>query len=399
MTSPHTRPPEPALIAAGPVASQVAAAAETRLPSILDDLRRWVGRDSPSGDHEALDGLAGELATAALAMALEPKLIPSAAGAHLHARRVGTGTARVALLCHHDTVFPRGTAAARPYRADGDLVRGPGVADMKGGLAVALHVAGLLTEAGDPFGVLEVVSVPDEEPRASPPATLDRLAGFDAVLCLECGRPDGAVVSTRKGGRWPRLLARGRAAHAGVAPEMGRNAVLALSSEALRIATLDGAREGLTVHVTRLHGGEVVNAIPGEATLDVDVRGVRTDDLEWAMERIAAVSPHAGVVIRVEAVGGTPPLERDRKVGLLAEAAGRLGAELGTQVGETTTGGVSDACWSSGAGLPTLDGLGPVGGDDHGPDEWIDPGSIPVRCGIVAGLVAAVEAGLLDPAP
>lgn len=377
-------------------ARSVAAAAQASLPAIVGDLRRWVAHDSPSGHVASLDALASELARTAAAVGLEPELVPSPAGAHLHARRRGRGTARIALLGHHDTVFPLGTAAGRPCRQDGDILRGPGVADMKGGLAVALHVADLLAATGDPFGVLEVVSVPDEEPRSSPPATLDRLAGFDAVLCLECGRPDGSIVSTRKGGRWPRLHADGRAAHAGVAPETGRNAVLALSAEALRIAALDGALDGLTVHITQLHGGEVVNAIPGEATLDVDVRGVRADDLGWAMERIAAVGSYEGVELTVEVVGGTPPLERDRPVGVLAQAAAEIGAALGQRIGETTTGGVSDACWSAGAGLPTLDGLGPVGGDDHGPDEWIDVATIPTRCGLVAGLIAAIDAGLLS---
>ena len=115
---------------------------------------------------------------------------------------------------------------------------------MKGGLAVAAHAARLLAAGERPFARLELVSVPDEEVRSEPIATQARLAGFDAVLCMECGRPGGAVVAARKGGRWLDVVARGRSAHAGSEPEHGRNAVLALARELPRIAGLDRARDG-----------------------------------------------------------------------------------------------------------------------------------------------------------
>src|SRR5262249_40475074 len=151
----------------------------------------------------------------------------------------GPGRARVALLCHHDTVYPLGTAASRPFRRDGERCYGPGVADMKGGIAVALHAARALASGPRPFAVVEVVTGPDEESRPGPPTTIDRLASFDAVLCLECGRPGGEVVSARKGAVWLRLHAEGLAAHAGEAPRAGRNVALALAREALRLAELD----------------------------------------------------------------------------------------------------------------------------------------------------------------
>ena len=166
---------------------------------------------------------------------------------------------------------------------------------MKGGIAVAAHAARLLAGGDRPFARLELVSVPDEEVRSEPIATQARLAGFDAVLCMECGRPGGAVVAARKGGRWLDVVARGRSAHAGSEPEHGRNAVLALARELPRIAALDRAREGLTLHVTRMHGGDVLNSVPGEARATIDMRGWHEADLDWAEAQLLRCDQHRGI--------------------------------------------------------------------------------------------------------
>ena len=367
--------------------------ARTELDLLLGDLARWVAHDSPSGARTQLDALAAEIGQTLSGYGLACELVPASAGLHVHAALEGAGRARVALLCHHDTVFPLGTVARRPLRSEGDRLIGPGVADMKGGLAVAAHAARVLARGPRPFARLELVSVPDEEVRSEPIATQARLAGFDAVLCMECGRPGGAVVAARKGGRWLDVVARGRSAHAGSEPEHGRNAVLALARELPRIAALDGAREGLTLHVTRMQGGDVLNSIPGEARATIDMRGWHEADLDWAEANLLRVNVHRGVTFTTEERLVTPPLERTAAVAALAAQAAALGAALGTAVPETSTGGVSDGCWTAGAGLPTLDGLGPVGALDHSPDEYIEIGSLAPRCGLVAGLVAAVDAG------
>jgi glutamate carboxypeptidase len=377
-------------------ARHVWAAAEDELATILGDLARWVARDSPSGAAAELDELAADIGATLTGYGLATELVPSPAGLHVHAALEGTGTARVALLCHHDTVFPLGTVARRPLRREGDRLLGPGTADMKAGIVVAAHAARLLAAGERPFARLELVSVPDEEIRSQPIATQDRLAGFDAVLCMECGRPGGAVVAARKGGRWLDVVARGRSAHAGSEPEHGRNAVLALARELPRIAALDRGRDGLTLHVTRMHGGDVLNSIPGEARATIDMRGWQDADLDWAEGELLRCDPHRGVVFTAhEQRLVTPPLERTPAVAALALQAAAIGEALGSPVPETSTGGVSDGCWTAGAGLPTLDGLGPVGALDHSPDEYVEISSIAPRCGLVAGLVAAIDHGLL----
>ncbi|HET6173863.1 MAG TPA: M20/M25/M40 family metallo-hydrolase [Gaiellales bacterium] len=376
-------------------ALRVRDAAAADLDLMLRDLARWVAHDSPSGALPELDALAAEIARTLSGYGSAVELVPAAAGLHVHAVLEGPGRARVALLCHHDTVFPLGTAARRPLAREGDRLIGPGVADMKGGLVVAAHAARLLATRARPFARLELVSVPDEEIRSQPIATQRRLAGFDAVLCMECGRPGGAVVAARKGGRWLDVVAHGRSAHAGSEPEHGRNAVIALARELPRIAALDGARQGLTLHVTRMHGGDVLNSIPGEARATIDMRGWHDADLDWAEGQLLRVDPHRDVTFSTAERLVTPPLERTPAVAALALQTAALGDALGSAVPETFTGGVSDGCWTAGEGLPTLDGLGPVGALDHSPDEYIEIPSLAQRCGLVAGLVAAIDAGLL----
>jgi glutamate carboxypeptidase len=377
-------------------AARVAGGVADDLGLLLADLEAWVNLETPSGAVEHLDRLAAILAHTGREYGLQPELEPvPEVGLNFHGTLEGAGRAKVALLCHHDTVFPVGTAEDWPFSHDSRRVYGPGVADMKGGIAVAMHAARQLAKGPRPFALLEVVSVPDEETRPSQPAVVDRLAGYDAVLCMECGRVDGSVVSARKGGRWFRIHAKGRPAHAGVEPDAGRNAVMALSREAVRLSALHHAREGLTLQITELHGGQNVNTVPADGFLTVDMRGLTMVDLDWAMAEVRRFGTYPDIAFEEEDLGGPPPLERTTQVARLAETAIALGERLGHSFGEATTGGVSDGSWTAWSGLPTLDGLGPVGGDDHTPFEYAELHTFAPRCGVVAGLVAAIDAGLL----
>ena len=159
---------------------------------------------------------------------------------------------------------------------------------------------------------------------------------------------------------------------------------------------LHGAREELTLQITGLAAGEGLNTVPSSGSLTVDLRAWSDEDLAWALEQALAYGDHEGVELSYEDLGGPPPLERTDRVGRLAETAIALGSQLGHVFGETAAGGVSDGSWAASQGIPTLDGLGPVGGEDHTPWEYIETDSLAPRCGVVAGLVAAVDAGLLD---
>lgn len=371
--------------------------AARELDLILDDLGSWVNCDSPSSDIAALGEVAELIGGRLQSYGATVDIRRVHAGPLLRAVVDGQGRRRVALLCHHDTVFARGTAGARPFTISGDVASGPGVADMKGGIAVAVHTLRLLTKShAESFARLELISLPDEEIRSVPFAAIEELVGCDAVLCMECGRPGGGIVISRKGGDWLTVTVSGRAAHAGVAAADGRSALLAACHEALRIADLDGQREGLGVHVTMLNAGEGLNSVASRAHMMLDLRGWRAEDLDWALDQIVRFGSHHGIEFAIDSTGRVPPLERTPGVSSLAALAGAIGAALGTPVHEVATGGVSDACWTSAAGIPTLDGLGPIGRYDHSPDEVIEVPSIPARCGLVAGLIAGVAAGALD---
>jgi glutamate carboxypeptidase len=367
------------------------------LPLLLDDLARWTAMDSPSREPGLLDDLARDLAATLERYGAAVELVEREPGLHLHAVAQGVGSTRTALLCHHDTVFPSGTAAARPFAQDGARVHGPGVADMKGGLALAVHVARHVAEHPGRFGRVEVISVPDEEIRSGPFGTIERVAGFDAVLCLECGREDGSLVLARKGGAWLEVEAVGRAAHAGTEPERGRNPVLALAHEAIRIAALHDGAPGLSVQVTSLRGGRAANAIPDRARMQVDIRASHAADLERTLAQVSAWGRHDGVTIAERSLHHVPPLEPTADSERLARAASLLGGALGHPIGHASTGGVSDVCWVAWSGVPCLDGLGPVGGADHSPEEYVEVPSFAPRAGVVAGLLAEVEAQAATP--
>jgi glutamate carboxypeptidase len=346
----------------------------------LADLRDWVTHDTPSDDCQRLDALAHVMARRMEAYGAGVDLVAGDAGLYLHATLLGTGT-----------------SGAWPFSIAGDVARGPGVADMKGGLVVAAHTLRLLNRHPRCFRHLELVSVPDEELRDGPFRTIDRFKGFDAVLCMECGRPGNGVVTARKGGQWVAVDVQGRSAHAGVAADRGHSALLAVCRETLRIAELDEARDGLSVTATLLRAGEVLNSVPSGASLRLDVRAWSGADLDWAVEEIGRFALYPGVLFqmdpgnRVPAFEGLPATER------LLKAAVSAGEALGTPVVGVSTGGVSDASWTAAAGIPTLDGLGPIGEDDHSPSERILVSSIPDRIALVSGVIASVEHQL--PAP
>jgi len=192
-----------------------------------------------------------------------------------------------------------------------------------------------------------------------------------------------------------RLAVDGRSAHAGTEPELGRNAVLGLCHEVLRCSALDGARPGLTVIAGTISGGTIANVVPEHAEAMLDVRAPRRADFTWALAEVARSGSYDGLSVAVEDAGAWPGIEPGPAGERLLTAALKLASSLGTPIGSQTSGGMSDGCWTADAGVPTLDGFGPVGGRDHSPDEYIVLDSVPLRCGIVAGLCTAIGDRLL----
>jgi glutamate carboxypeptidase len=352
-------------------------------PGYLERLRRLCAIDSPTGDREGLDACATLIARWAREAGCAVDLLPSPVGLHVVARTHGGSGRRTLLLGHHDTVFAAGTAAARPLRSEGERAFGPGVADMKGGVLVGLAALERLVGSGTD-ALVELHSVPDEEGRNVAPYTLASMRGADAALCLECGRPSGAIVTSRKAGCWVTITAHGVPAHAGTSPDEGRSALRALARELLRIeGELHGSRPGMTAVATQLHAGAVKNTVPDEAWGTVDVRALDDADLDYALGRVRAVGQHDGVVFAFSDDRGFPPMRRAPE---LADATLRALAANGQPALEESAGGVSDGSWTSHIGVPTVDGLGPVGGDDHTEHEWIELASVGPRVDAIVAL-------------
>lgn len=368
----------------------------TQLPPYLDDLRALVNIDSGS-DHKAgvdtvVDWLLARLTT--LGFTVERHSQPLL-GDNIRATLRGRGTQRILLLGHSDTVFPVGTAAQRPMQIVGPKVLGPGVCDMKGGLLTGLYAVQALQAAGfEQFGELVFLCVSDEEigQRGSVPLIRETARQVDVAFTLEAARANGDIVTARKTVRWATLEAFGKAAHAGVEPEKGRNAILALARHLDALDRLNGFRPGVTVNVGVIEGGRQPNVVPAYAKAGLDLRAWRQVDMTDLLAAIGAqvekpTVPDVQMTLSANENSGMPAMERTPQVVTLETLTQQVAAGLGFTVNGAATGGASDASFVAAEGTPVLDGLGPIGGLDHGPDEYIEVESIVPRTALLAGVI------------
>ncbi len=309
----------------------------------------------------------------------------------------GRGRFRILMIGHTDTVFDPGTVAERPFRIEGDRASGPGVTDMKGGLLTGFFAVEVLQAAGfEDFGTITYICNPDEEIGSpwSRETILAEAERADAALVLEGARENGDIVSSRKGVLDVRLEIEGRAAHAGVEPERGRSAILEAAHKTVALQALNGRWPGVTVNVGVVHGGTRPNVVAERCVLEVDVRSPQESTFEQAgvaVERIANGHTVPDVTVTTVSHGWHRPMEKGEGGAKLAALATQVAAELGFELKDAATGGASDANTTSGAGVPSLDGLGPIGGDDHGPSEWLDLSSVVPRISLLAGLLSRLE--------
>ena len=313
--------------------------------------------------------------------------------------RDGAGP-RILLVGHMDTVFSDGTVAERPFSVDGDRAMGAGVTDMKGGLLAGIHALAALRRLGAAswaelhFERVTSGANPDEEwgSPSSTPHIREIAAESDLCLVLECARANGDFVSSRKGIADLRLTVHGRAAHAGVEPEQGRNAILAGARMVERIQALNGRWPGVTANVGVFQSGSRPNIVPELANLEVDVRGVTGAELDAAVAAIHAIAGEPGVpdvTVEITQMASWRPMEKLERSDRLADHVKALAARLGFSTMDVATGGASDANTTSGMGVPSIDGLGPIGGRDHSPDEYLEVSSIVPRTTLLAALMLA----------
>jgi glutamate carboxypeptidase len=379
------------------------AAISADLPAYLANLERLVNTDcgsyTPAGVNE-VGRWTGDF-LAALGAEVEFRPDPDGTlGDTIVATFAGQPSgARVLLIGHLDTVFDPGTAALRPFRLDDGIAHGPGVTDMKSGLLAGLHALKALVgeRGGLPFERLVFVANPDEEigSPTSTPHIRQIAADVDVALVLECARANGDIVSSRKGILDTRIRVLGRAAHAGVEPEKGRSAILEAARIVSDLHDLNGRWPGVTVNVGVIAGGTRPNVVPEHCALEVDVRATSRDALETAeaeIRRVAEATEIDDISIEFETMARWWPMEKLARSGRLVEHAQAVARALGFEVRDAATGGASDANTTSGMGVASLDGLGPIGGNDHSPDEYLDVESIVPRTAMLAGLLLAISA-------
>ncbi|WP_337173407.1 M20 family metallopeptidase [Paludisphaera sp.] len=369
---------------------------DARLEGYLAELKGLVEHESPSGDKPRLDALAGKIAArwGGLGGVVE-RVANEGGGDHLVGRFPGPAGERPALVVgHFDTVWPVGTIDRMPFRRDGGRLRGPGVYDMKASLVLVAAAFEAFAALGlAPRRPVTVVFTSDEEVGSTTSRGLiEALARESAhALVLEPPLADGSLKTARKGvGRFA-VEVEGRAAHAGVAPELGASAVVELAHQILKIHALNDPAAGTTVNVGTVAGGTTPNVVPARAWAQVDARAVTAagaEALEVAMAGLAAVTPGT----RVKVAGGfnRPAMERTPAIAALFERARGVGEALGLALTEGATGGGSDGNFTAAAGAPTLDGLGALGGGAHADDEHVLVDTIPERAALLAALLMEI---------
>lgn len=393
-------PPTVDFVSAAELAA-LRAAIERSRPAYLADLERLVNIDCGSYTKAGVDEVGRWT---------RERLEALGAGVTRHPSDEGLGDTIIAelagadpngptllLIGHMDTVFDEGAAAERPYTVHNGIATGPGVTDMKSGLLAGLYAIAVLRElpGGLPLARLVFVANPDEE-IGSPVSTphIRRLAAdVDACLVLECARMNGDIVSSRKGNVSFGISVHGRASHAGIEPEKGRNSILEAARIVTALQALNGRWPGVSVNVGTISGGTRPNVVPAECSMEIDVRAVTRaslEEVEAAIREIARPVTYDDIVIDVEEQGRHWPMEKLERSGRLVGHAVALGADLGLALRDAATGGASDANTTAGMGVPTIDGLGPIGGYDHSPDEYLELDSIVPRTTLLAALIVAI---------
>ncbi len=372
---------------------------ETRLSTYLEELRQLCAIECPTSNKPGVDEAGAWVQNWAARRGWEVRVWPDeAAGDGLSVTIHGSGQLRVLLAAHLDTVYPVGVAAERPVRTVNGKLIGPGTCDNKSGLLSALYAMAALEDLGllTHFGAITLACGGDEETdmRASTTLLTTLAAEADLALVLEAGRENGDIVGARKGGGLFVLETYGRAAHAGVEPEKGAHAILAIAHQIVALQALNGIRPGVTVNVGVLSGGSVPNAVPDTARAEIDARVVRPDDVAVvtaAITEIAERSVVPGVTALLSGSFRMGPMAKTPAIAALAELAAACAVELGFTVKDAATGGISYANLLAELGLPVLDGLGPIGGLDHSSSEYIEIASIVPRTALLALLMLRIQ--------
>ena len=362
---------------------------------MLSLLSQLTSRESFTADKTHVDRLVDYLQATLPAFGADSlqRLPQREVGDFLLARWPAQARAKpVLILCHIDTVHPIGTLNQAPIRREGPRYYAPGALDMKAGLVIALFAIQRLHEQRRLSRPVKLLLTSDEEIGSPHSRAVIEAQAADAQLVLvpEPATPQGALKTSRKGGAKYTLTVEGRAAHAGIAPQQGINAIIEFAQQALEINRLNDLKYGTSVSITRVQGGSAGNVIPAQVQAHIDTRAISQSEMDRVAAALGALYPKMpGAKVACQRIGYRPPMQRQPGV---FERAAAIASKHGITLDEGASGGGSDGNFTAAMGIPTLDGLGAHGDGAHTLQEHIIIDSLPRQAALLAALLVEWDA-------
>ncbi|TWI56321.1 M20 family metallopeptidase [Halalkalibacter nanhaiisediminis] len=357
-------------------------------------LEKLVNIDSGSKNKAGVNKVGQELIPYFQDLGYVIEVIPQEeVGNHLIIRHPKQRHASILIVGHMDTVFEEGTVTKRPFTIKDRRAYGPGVIDMKASLVSVIYALRYLKECGSTaYQHVQVIFNSDEEIGSlTSRRIIEREAkGKSYALVMEPARRDGSLVTERRGSGRFTIEVHGKAAHSGIEPEKGRSAIEELAHKIVKLHELNDHEHGISVNVGIIEGGNAVNTVSAIAIGHLDVRVAtmeQAEEMEHKIEEMCAKSDVSGTEIELTGDMSRPPMVKNEKIEKLFNVVKKVGAELGMEIKDTKTGGGSDASFTSAMGIPTIDGLGPIGGNAHSEKEYLDIPSLTERTLLLAKVI------------
>jgi glutamate carboxypeptidase len=369
-----------------------------RLPAIIGWIGELVRIESPSGDREAVNRAMEFVADRVSPHAKVKRYREKAYGDHLRIEFNLPGkkkSGQILGIGHLDTVYPIGALKRMPFKRSKGRLWGPGVFDMKAGVAYYVFACEALRQLDVPVKRRFVLQLNSDEEVGSPTSRRhtekEARRSVAALVTEPSAGPNGDAKTARKGGGGYTIRVKGIASHAGLDFASGASAIVELSRQLVRLSEWTDLDKGITLNPGLIHGGTATNVVAEEASATVDVRVPRRSQARSLEKRFEALKPFdKRTKLAVEGSIRRPPMERDQGIAKLFRLAQRLSRELGVELGETQVGGGSDGNFTAALGVPTLDGIGAVGEGAHALHENIRVDRIADRAALIAKLIAAI---------
>lgn len=362
---------------------------------LLEDL---VNIDSGSDDIEGVNEIADKLSELYQELGFEIKTYTKETVGNILVLKHKESTApKIVILAHMDTVFKKGTAKERPFKIEGNYAYGPGVIDMKASHTLLYYtIKSLIDNGNEAYKNIEIILNSDEEIGTQVSKSIIESYSKDKQYCLtmEPARKDGSIVHSRRGSGTYIIEAFGKAAHSGINPKEGINAIEKLSGITLDLQKLPKKYSGVSINVGLIEGGTTVNTVPDYASIKVDARIDEIKQVKTVDKGIRDIASNNNINDATTKVKGNitrPPMELNKQNKDLADLIVNLAKTLNIKINAISTGGGSDASFTSAMGIPTVDGLGPVGGNQHSELEYLEINSLLERKELLENVIMTLS--------